>query len=365
MKIKNLSKELNIFKKLIGRSGELLQIEFCNGSIIFKVNSSGVYLAYALFSDQYLSNPSFNYFVKIDSFKSAIGNSDFDLVVDSKNNKLIIIDSDNVNIEVDCLPANVPYKAPMIAKGLFTSYNVLSFLEPLQEVSKAISDDKGRPHLNALLFEKNRFVATDGHRLSIQGLLGLDVPNEPLISKEINDLIISVMRLSHKDDILYIFFDGSNDIGYYDFAFDNIKYKSGWDIIFNSTKLKFPPYHKIIPEIWNRGYSVKVKSDKLKKSLKKVKSVLANTRRVAVHLFIKNEQMCIEAKDYNDCKIKVLVPIETNCDNYKCCMNINYFIDAIPDNCDEVVIHFGIKNDEIIVVENTTTSFYCLMPMRI
>jgi DNA polymerase-3 subunit beta len=223
----------------------------------------------------------------------------------------------------------------------------------------AISPDDLRRNLAGIYMEKTgkqslRFVATDGHRLSlVEKAISSDVKLEKgvVVPKKGVSELRKIVKLK---DIVRIgcgknFFMAEGD---------------GIVLIVRLIDAEFPDYKQVIPEVTKNTFAVR--QGEFLSALRRV-SILSSDKTKSVKISIKNGEMTLVSVSPEIGEAKEIMPVEYNGDPIEIGFNARYLMDVL-EVINEEEVQFGIT-DELspAVIKPIGDEVYVsvIMPMRV
>jgi DNA polymerase III sliding clamp (beta) subunit (PCNA family) len=229
------------------------------------------------------------------------------------------------------------------------SWDTPTFQDALSWVLPATSKDPTRPHLSGIYFDNEAVVATDGHRLHLSRLEGMDSGPTLVPAKAISSLIKILpghdhIQVHRADDLLR-FTVGS------------------WELTTKVMTEKFPPYGMVIPSVSYEAFHTIIESARLTEALKQLPR-LPPGRAQGVTLRI-NGQMYLE-RETDQGKASVAVePVDSTHrgDDFEVGLDGRYLIDALAAGEELCTIRFGGSLDPVRIEPGEKLAV--LMPLRI
>ena len=230
--------------------------------------------------------------------------------------------------------------------SLLAMWPSAQIIEALSYVLPAASKDDGRPHLNAVRFDNEKIVTTDGHRLHLA----------PLPSKLLEPLTIPLDSAKTLSRILklggQVILAGCEG---------RLRARVGsWQLDTKLIEERFPPYEKVIPN--EQPTVMSVDHTLLSKALTRV-SRLGKSNLVKLTI---NGAMTLATSNPDLGEAEVAVPlIETNHNGADIIMGLNptYLRDAVGTQTD--TIQFGMSGTTDAVTLDMGGPFAVIMPTRL
>ena len=214
--------------------------------------------------------------------------------------------------------------------SLLALWPVDGIREALGYVLPAASKDDSRPHLNAVCFDLDRIVTTDGHRLHMARLPS-KLPEPVLLSL---DAAKTLGRLLKKADQVILARTG-----------DVVRARVGeWQLDAKLVDASFPPYEKVIPSVTT--FTTTVDHALFTKALARVSRL---TKAGMVRLTV-NGQIAIATSDPDLGNAAIDVPvIETSHEGDDLVMGLNpaYLRDAVSTKEEIVTLHMSGATDAV------------------
>lgn len=129
------------------------------------------------------------------------------------------------------------------------------FVEALRWVSRALSTDPTRPSLTGLLLDRDKLVATDGHRLHVSGVEGFRCPTA-LIAGSAAAFLIKALRDEHVS---------------IDVAKETVRFQTSTSTVtMKRIEAAFPAWEQVVPERKQACFTMRLAANDLEAGVKRV-----------------------------------------------------------------------------------------------
>jgi DNA polymerase III subunit beta len=233
------------------------------------------------------------------------------------------------------------------------TWDAATLRDALAWVLPAASADMTRPHLTAVYFDNEAVVTTDGHRLHLTRLEGLNAGPTALPARAIGALC-RILRdagrvAAHRAEKGFIRFTAG-----------------AWELTTTIMTERFPPYEMVIPPASFESFHAVVEVARLTEALKRLPRARAG-RNVAVKLRV-NGQIFLE-RDTGEGSSSAGVPLvqstHTGAD-FEMGVDGRYLLDALAVDDEVVTSRFGGPLDPIRVeIGADAHKLAILMPMHL
>lgn len=238
-----------------------------------------------------------------------------------------------------------------------------TFVERLDYVLPAVSDDEVRPHINVVCFEKGRMIATDGHRMHLTALLETRKHKTFLLPRETARILRCLMvgsnrvqiKLHTKEDYIQ-FVVTSGRRGQVD-----------WEYTCQLAEASFPPHDQVVPK--ESSGSVTVNGFELQKILRQISQVVSSNDASLVMVFstsnkrqsitLTGQQIGVASIDFK-LTVSGMEGIE---DGFQFGVSNQYLIQALKTNTSQAKLLFNGKLDPLLIESGDQIAV--VMPRRV
>ncbi|MEZ5594901.1 MAG: DNA polymerase III subunit beta [Pseudomonadales bacterium] len=229
----------------------------------------------------------------------------------------------------------------------------------IDKVSFSMAQQDVRFFLNGMLLETGRdyvrSVATDGHRLAVCTLRGLEVGSDRKQAIVPRKGVLELAKI----------IDGSDDTCQIGLGKSHLAATVGGYTL--TTKLvdgQFPDYENVIPKMLNRSFVGD--RDTLRTAFSRV-AILSNEKYRGVRLKIEAEQLTVQASNPEQEEAEEILPVDYSGDTLEMGFNVSYLQDVLGVLSDlNVKFSFSDTNGSALIegTENDD-ALYVVMPMRL
>lgn len=279
-----------------------------------------------------------------------------------EDNGRVIVRSGRSRYALAMLPAddfpNVDWGSEDISAEFVLQQQKLRHL--IERTQFAMAQQDVRYYLNGLLLEVKGgsvvAVATDGHRLALNGI------ESPVTNSSYVRIIIPRKGIV---ELLRLLGDSEEEVSF--FVSNNHVRISNEHFIFISKLIdgKFPDYEKAIPRDGDK--KIVVERDTLKGALTRV-AILSSDMFRGVQLQIKSGLLKMHARSQDQEEAEEELPIEYTGPDMAAGFNVNYLLDVLSTvKTDKIVLTMkdGASSTLIEEVGGTGNSLYVVMPLRL
>jgi len=284
-------------------------------------------------------------------------------VVLNEDNTILAINYDNSEFKLPCIDVSQFPEISQTDMSTNFTINAINLAQMIDRTKFAIASDETRHYLNGIFMHSHehsgeiqlRFVATDGHRMSMA--INSKIEN---LQDVIDGVIIPKKTISELRRII----SGKNDNVEVELSKSKIKFQIGNAIIIS--KLidgQFPEYEKVIPK--NNDKSINVNKKTLFDAVDRV-ATIANDRHKSIKFVVGDEKISLNVKTNDGSFANEEIPVNYNDQSVEIGFNSRYLLEIINNSSeDELNIKFQGSMVPVIISGKEDTGLYVIMPIRI
>lgn len=245
----------------------------------------------------------------------------------------------------DLSPADFPI---MIEDNLQPAGNIQ--VNDLKAVIPFASTEATRYYLNGICLDKQAMIATDGHKLRIIDICGLNGCKKQILPTAfVNCMIAS---------------------GYESFEIElsdsRVRATNGDTVILSKlVDGTFPDYHRVIPELEKANNKIVIDKKKLTQAIKKSKVLKNISGQSVLTLEFSGRQSRIAAFGSTQCEIDTTEAAACNQGDITTGFNVDYISTIINDIDSDTINMHGSDDNSPFLIAPTAKMTTVLMPMRV
>lgn len=233
------------------------------------------------------------------------------------------------------------------------TWRVKDFADALGWITRAVGTDETRKHLTGVLFESDKVIALDGHRLHLARIPGLGAVAALLPGSS----ILALLHLLPKSgDVAAL---RAKDVIRFRFATGDVQ----WEVETSGMTEKFPPYDQVIPADGSETYFAVVEREPLLRAVARMPK--SRDRHVGIRMVV-NGSIKLERDGDDGVTSTTVAVVRTTHEGADSVLGVNatYIADALACPVPVVTARFGGELDPVRI-ELGRDRLAVVMPMRL